>query len=98
MVTGICIFKIYIPESNSLKFKRKIIKSILEQVRARFKVAIAEVGLHDLWQTSQIGLATVSNEKKIVDTTINKVLNFINNCNHAVEVTNSKIEFINSGD
>lgn len=52
---------LHLPDSHSLKDKRQIIKSVIERVRNRFEVSIAEVGQNDVWQVAQIGLSYVSN-------------------------------------
>jgi uncharacterized protein YlxP (DUF503 family) len=79
MVVGICQIKLIIQDTFSLKEKRRVLKSILERVRNRFPVSIAEVGDHDLWQSSLIGFCMVSNEQQVVHATIDKVINFIEN-------------------
>jgi len=76
MVIGICTCEIFIYETNSLKEKRSIIKSIIHKSKNRFNISIAEVGENDKWQKSIIGFSTVSNDNKIVDETIEKVIKF----------------------
>ena len=93
MVVGICQIKLIIRDTFSLKEKRRVLKSILERVRNRFPVSIAEVGDHDLWQSSLIGFCMVSNEQQVVHATIDKVINFIENLCLA-EVNVSHIEMI----
>lgn len=87
MIIGICTCEIFIYESNSLKAKRSVIKSIIEKSKNRFNISIAEVGDNDKWQRSLIGFATVSNDNKIVDETIERVIQFFN--------TYSEIEIMN---
>jgi len=94
MVIGICQLKLIIHDTFSLKEKRRILKSILEKVRNRFPVSIAEVGDHDLWQSSLIGFCLVSNDKGVISAIIDKVVNFIENLCLA-EVMVSHIEIIN---
>jgi len=77
MIVGTCRIELYIPESNSLKAKRKIIKSLKDQVRNRFNVAIAEIELQDLWQRAILGIVTLSNDKKQVDATLAKVVSYV---------------------
>lgn len=77
MVVGICQIRLIIQDTLSLKEKRRILKSILDRVRNRFPVSIAEVGDQDLWQSSLIGFCMVSNEQQIVHAAIDKVVNFI---------------------
>ena len=87
MIIGICTCEIFIYDANSLKSKRSVVKSIIEKSKNRFNISIAEVGENDKWQRSLIGFATVSNEKKIVDETIERVIQFFN--------TYSEIEIMN---
>lgn len=76
MVIGVCTCEIFIYECNSLKEKRAVIKSIINKSKNRFNISIAEVGENDKWQKSIIGFSTISNDIKIVDETIEKVIRF----------------------
>lgn len=77
MQIGICKIKIRIPENQDLKGKRKIIKSFCGRIESRFKVAIAEVDDHDLWQVATIGFACVGNDAKVLQQTLSIIQNFI---------------------
>jgi len=44
MVVGVGWVDLLIPESRSLKEKRKVVRSTVDRLRARFNVAVAEVG------------------------------------------------------
>jgi uncharacterized protein YlxP (DUF503 family) len=46
---GILRLTLHLPEPGSLKSKRHLLRSALDRVRARFPVAIAEVGENDTW-------------------------------------------------
>jgi len=93
MVVGTCQIKLIMQDTRSLKEKRRILKSILDRVRSRFPVSIAEVGDHDLWQSSRIGFCMVSNEQQVVHAAIDSVIHFIENLCLA-EVHISHIEII----
>lgn len=93
MIVGSCKLEIIIYESFSLKAKRHVIKSIIERLKSRFNISIAEVGENDKWQKSVIGFAAVSNSKKHADEVINKVINFIDE-DERVEITNIDIELL----
>ena len=43
MFIGVSQITLHLPDSQSLKDKRQIIKSVMARVRNRFEVAIAEV-------------------------------------------------------
>lgn len=62
---------------NSLKGKRQILKSLIERIKARFNVSIAETGDQDKWQVAEIGFCCVSNSSKHADEMVNQVIRFI---------------------
>lgn len=47
------------PESRSLKAKRAAIRPVVDGLRHRFKVSVAEVDYQDQWQRCSIGVALV---------------------------------------
>lgn len=91
MFVGVGQVELYIPDSGSLKSKRFVLKSIKTKIRNKFNVSIAEVENNDKWQRSSLGLAVVSNDSKIVDNTLNQVINFIES-DFRVEVIDHSIE------
>lgn len=93
MNIGICEIELFIYETNSLKEKRQVIKSILERIKSRYNVSIAEVGFQDLWQRSLIGFSCVSNSKRQVNSVIDKVINFILE-DSRVEIVNKNLELL----
>lgn len=93
MIIGICTIVLFIPDKNSLKGKRQVIKSIKDRVRSKYNVSIAEVADHDLWQKAVLGIALVGNEKKFVNQVMDKVLDLIRST-PLVEVIDYKIEMV----
>lgn len=77
MLVGIYQLELFIPESNSLKSKRFIVNSLKTRIRNKFNVSIAEVGENDKWQRTTLGIATVVNDKKIIDGVFNQIKNLI---------------------
>jgi uncharacterized protein YlxP (DUF503 family) len=53
-------FDLHIPHSRSLKTKRAAIRPIVDGLRHRFRVSVAEVDHHDQWQRSAIAVAVVA--------------------------------------
>lgn len=70
---------IELPDIGSIKEKRRIVNSIREKLRVRFKISVAEVDLQDSRRFSQIGGAVVSNSKQYGEQVMMKVLNFVEN-------------------
>ncbi|MBP1925552.1 uncharacterized protein YlxP (DUF503 family) [Sedimentibacter acidaminivorans] len=93
MIVGTCQIELIIFESNSLKEKRHVIKSIIERIKARFNVSVAEVDYLDLWNRSLIGVSVVSNSKILCDSTISKIIDFIDN-DERVEIINHFMEVL----
>ncbi|MEM1204742.1 MAG: DUF503 domain-containing protein [Acidobacteriota bacterium] len=60
MVVGVSVFELHLPYAQSLKGKRKVVKSLVEKVHSRFRVSIAETGFQDLHQRAEISLALVA--------------------------------------
>lgn len=94
MVIGVARIKLMAPWVRSLKEKRMVVKSIMGKVRSRFNVAISEVGELDTHQTIIIGLSQVSNERRIVDSMINQVIDYIED-NTEANLLDIEIEIIN---
>ena len=53
-------FELHIPASRSLKAKRAAVRPIVEGIRNRFHVSVAETDFHDQWQRTRIGVAVVA--------------------------------------
>ena len=62
MVTVILKLKLDLPSVSSLKEKRRIVKSLIDRVKNKFNVSIAEVGDNDYLKSATIGAAVVSND------------------------------------
>jgi uncharacterized protein YlxP (DUF503 family) len=51
--------RLHVGESGSLKSKRKVVRSIKDQVRQRFGASVAEIDGHDTWQRATLLCALV---------------------------------------
>lgn len=62
---------------ESLKEKRRIIKSITDRVRSKFKISVAEVDYLDSLDRGALGFGVVSNNRNHAEQILQKVLNQI---------------------
>jgi hypothetical protein len=62
-----------IPGADSLKEKRKVVKSLKDRIRARFPVAVAETGALDLHARAMIGVAAVGGESGPVERAVDEI-------------------------
>ncbi|NOX98108.1 MAG: DUF503 domain-containing protein [Nitrospirae bacterium] len=77
MVIGILNIDLNIPGTDSLKGKRRVLKSLKDKVRGKFNISIAEVGNKDLWQRANLGIAVVSDDQKQANRILSKVIELI---------------------
>lgn len=49
-------------QSHGLKEKRKLVRSLKDQIRRRFGASVAEIGGHDTWQSTVLVCALVGDE------------------------------------
>jgi len=76
MVIGILELTLAIPAA-SLKEKRSVIKRIVNRGRNKFNVAAAEIDALDHISSGVIGFTTVGNDARFLRSTLDKLLNFI---------------------
>ena len=69
--------EILIDTSNSLKSKRRVIRSITDRLRQKFNLSLAEIDYLDRWQRSVIGLSMVSNDKRLLHQSAAAIENFM---------------------
>jgi uncharacterized protein YlxP (DUF503 family) len=78
--------------NSSLKGKRKVVKSILGRVKARFNVAASEVGEQDVYGLAILGFAVCGPDGRVLNTVLDNILDFIE-ANADAEVADSQMEF-----
>jgi uncharacterized protein YlxP (DUF503 family) len=77
MVVGVGYVTIHVHESQSLKDKRRVVKSLVERARQRFNASVAEVDHLDSWQVAGIGFTCVSNSGAHADQMLAEIVRFI---------------------
>lgn len=91
LIVGTCLIEVHIFESNSLKEKRHVIKSLVGRLQSRFNISIAEVDKFESWNSSMIGFSCVSNTTNHVQSTISNVIKFVDGDNR-LEIISQNIE------
>jgi uncharacterized protein YlxP (DUF503 family) len=70
-------FDLHVPASRSLKAKRAAIRPIVDGLRHRFSVSVAEVDHQDQWQRAAIGVAVVGSSATQVREVLASVERFV---------------------
>ena len=67
----------YIPHAVSLKDKRQVCRSLIDKVRGRFNVSVAEVDTQDVLQTLTVGIAVVSGDADHAKRSLSEIIRFM---------------------
>lgn len=94
MVVGIGSITLRLYDCQSLKGKRKIIKSIISRIRNTFNASVAEVGSNDIYQRAEIGFSLSGNDRRVINSKIDKIFNFTDELGLA-EIIDTNMEIIN---
>ena len=77
MIVGVLQIELEIPEAQSLKDKRRVVKSLKDRIANGHNVSIAEVGALDKYQRSILGIAMVANDKAYVEGGLSKIVDLV---------------------
>jgi uncharacterized protein len=74
MPVGLLTLELQLPEAQSLKDKRQVLRSLKDRLRGHFNVAVAELDFQDVLNTSVVGVVTLSNAEQHVEHSLQQVL------------------------
>lgn len=92
MVVGVLELVISIPQANSLKDKRRVLKSVKDKLRNHFNVSVAEVGDQDIWRSAVLGVAVVSADTSYANGILSRIQDMVGRLNEAV-LTDCRLEW-----
>ena len=72
---GVITFELSIDDAQSLKDKRHYVKGLKDRLRAKFNVAVAEIGHQDSWQRGVVAAVTVSGDRAFAEKVLQNVEN-----------------------
>jgi uncharacterized protein len=84
--------KLYLHGCSSLKEKRNRLQPILVHIRKEFNVTVSEIGLQDVWQSSWIGIASLSNDAVHNEQVLANVLKYIETNHPDEQILESHLE------
>lgn len=77
MVVGVCRVSLFIPSSQSLKDRRRAVKSLKQKLRNEFNLSVAEVDDENLWQRATLGIAVVASDGQFADQVLAKAVDLV---------------------
>ena len=93
MLVGVLEVELWMPQALSLKDKRSVLKSLKDQLRNRFNVAVAEIEPTVKWQRASLGVTTVGGDRGTVEGCLNHVVEWVRG-HHSVEVIHAEHEIL----
>jgi uncharacterized protein len=90
MVVSLLLLIVELPETTSLKDKRRVVLGIKSGLQRKFRLSCAEVDLQDSLRFAEIGAALVSNSKSFGDKVLAEAVRFVED-GFAVNIHESQI-------
>lgn len=72
MVVGVIGWEIQLFGPQSLKEKRRLVKSLKERLRSRFNLSVAETGDHDAWQRAELTACVVAADRRRAESVLDR--------------------------
>jgi uncharacterized protein len=94
MVVGTCELIFHLPDNHSLKGKRQVSRSLVQRIRNRFNVSVAEVAELSRWQTLAIGVTCASNDSRHANQVLSKIVDFVEDHNGGAVLHQHRIEIL----
>jgi hypothetical protein len=96
MVVGVARVSFRLSGNQSLKDKRRVVKSLVEKSRHRFNVSVAEVADMDVYQRATIGVAVIGNDGRILNSLLDRIVDFME-AQGIADIIDHEIELIPLG-
>jgi len=91
---GVCRIVLHLPDSASLKDKRRVARSLSARIHNTFNVAVAEVADQELWQRLTLAVCCVSTDSAHANEMVSKVVVFIEESRQDLELLDYQTEII----
>ncbi|MDR2302848.1 MAG: DUF503 domain-containing protein [Deltaproteobacteria bacterium] len=90
IVVGVLLVTIRMEGNSSLKEKRRVVKSLLGRVKARFNASASEVDGQDRYELAVVGFSVMGSDARVLNRVLDHILNFVDD-NVDAEVIDSEI-------
>lgn len=77
MIIGVRAFELHLAGAHSLKEKRSVVKSMKDRLHNEFNVSVAETGQHDAWQSAEITVCVVAQDRRHAESVLEAVDRFV---------------------
>jgi len=98
MIVGALRLVLQIPDAGTLKIKRHVVRSVVDKLRARFHVAVAEVDEHDAQDRAVIGVSVVGHERPVVEDVLARVVHVVEESGSEYLLASDEHELVEFGE
>ena len=91
---GVCRLSLHLPESQSLKDKRQVARSLTARIRQQFNVAVSEDSEDQLWQRLELVVCALSNDPGHANEMLSRVVNYVEDTRRDLELLDYSTELI----
>ncbi len=77
MVVAVVKWELHLSGCQSLKDKRRIMKSLKDRLHNRFNVSVAETDYQDLWQRAELSCCVVATDKRHAESVLSAADNLV---------------------
>lgn len=93
MVVALLTLELHLPEADSLKAKRSLLRPVLDRLRRDWNVSVAEVEHRDTWQRATVAVASVNTETSQAHRTLEEVVRHVNT-RHSLNLLDYSIQIL----
>ena len=94
MHIGACRLSLFLPESQSLKDKRQVSRSLSARIRNKFNVTVAEDAENELWQRLTLLVCAASSEAAHANSMLSQIVEFVEETRPDLELLDYEVEMI----
>ncbi len=77
MVVAVVTWELHLSGCQSLKDKRRIMKSLKDRLHNRFNVSVAETDYQDLWQRGELSCCVVATDNRHAESVLSAADNLV---------------------
>lgn len=82
-----------IPDVQSLKAKRAVLRPHIERLRRMASLSVAEIDRHDTWQRATVGVAVVAPDRHSLESLIDKIRHYVDS-QMDIELVEMRISYL----
>ena len=94
MHIGVCRVTLHLPDSQSLKSRRQVARSLTARIRNKFNVAVAEDADNDRWQRLTLLVCAASSEAAHANEMLSQIVSFVEATRPDLELLDYEVELI----